>query len=373
MVKRESIKNINSGLEVPNSKKTPDVIGRYLKSQMVKDTKKVIFLFDSLNYFEFKKHFNNRINLRNLKCFNSNFPTGTYTAYPSIFFGVKPDKHKLLGTAFYSRKDKGLFSLMSDRVTGLNGQKIKNKRYKKSGKIHSFLEYSKSDPVFLSLALPWLSSSLWDEILGESLRIKIPLIGPEDNRNYKEELRTFQKGGKSNRRRGPSVLCVFVDFDEIMHIFGVKNNKTQKLLEMSSILISEIINKNPSYDYLFVSDHGQIDQKNTKKLNLEKIKNLIYCEAGGVGRARYIYSKSDAAFLDIKKQVGSSGVVFRRTDKELKKLFGFDPSHFDEIGDIVAIATKPSFPSHGWNWKAEHGGLSRDEINIPFLHIKANR
>ncbi|MDE1865115.1 MAG: alkaline phosphatase family protein [Candidatus Micrarchaeota archaeon] len=360
------------GLVVPNPKKTPDVIGRYIRRQMQTKVNKVIFLFDSVSYSEFKRHFGGKISLEGLKRFNSNFPTGTYTAYPSIFFGVKTGRHGLVGTAYYSSKEDGLFSLMSDRVTDLDGNKITDRRYKRDRSLHSFLEYSKSRPIFLSQDLGWLKTSLWDVILLNSQRITIPLKGPEDKRDYDYELRALiKKAASMVEKKKPGLLCVFVDFDEPMHIFGVKSAKTQRLLKMCSSLIADMVKSNPNYDYFFVSDHGQIDQKNTKKLSVEHVKDKLYCSNGGVGRARYIYSKSEAVFEDIKRQVGASGLVLKRSDPRLKRLFGFSPAKVDSIGNIIAVATSASFPSHGWNWKAEHGGLSPEEIFIPFLHLKA--
>jgi len=54
----------------------------------------------------------------------------------------------------------------------------------------------------------------------------------------------------------------------------------------------------------------------------------------------------------------------------LNKIFGFNTKNIPEIGDIVAIATAPNFPSYGWNLKAEHGGLCKEELYVPFLILQ---
>ena len=348
------------------------VLGRLVKERLKHRSRKILFLFCSVNYFEFRKHFKGKLDLKGLKCMNSTFPSGTFSSFPSIFFAMPVNKHKVFGAAFYSKRDGLLHDLFKDAVIDANGKIKAGDAFLPDKEVHSILNDLPEKPVFLGINIHWLDTSAWRGIFGTCKLVKVPQTIKNSGRDFWKEFDTmFLNLNNIVAGHKPQVLCVFINFDEIMHTYGPNDRRTQELLENVSAKIAAVVRKNRDYEYLFFSDHGQIDQHVKEPLYLDDVKGLFYSLPGGLGRTRYFYSKSPNAFRMIKKRVGSSGIVLKRTDPVLRRIFGFDPSNIEEIGDIVTIGTKRNFPSHGWKYSGEHGGLSLEELCVPYLNLRA--
>ncbi len=361
------IRTRSGKLFLPDFSRTPDVIGRYLRRKMAGRGRKVVFLFDSISYSKFKAHFGKVINTSNLKLYNSNFPPNTYNVYPSIFFGVPILKHNIPGTAFYTKK--GLLNLVPDIVYRLDGTKAKNTDEMWNSRMVSFPTYSKRGFRAVLPNKQWLKTDFWGKMFYPALPTFVGRVGSEGDYRYDLEFSSLLERVSQTLKKTHSDVMAYLDFDEVMHLFGVEKRSTHRLIQLVADAISEIINNNAGNDYFFVSDHGHIDQKSVEKADFGPILKSFYCMNGGAGRTRYFYTKDPMAFEYIKDLVGNTGVVLRRGDKVLNMLYGFDTGASDRIGDIVAIATKPNFPSHGWKYAGEHGGATLEEYNVPFLHL----
>ncbi|GLY46544.1 hypothetical protein [Lentzea sp. NBRC 102530] len=89
--------------------------------------------------------------------------------------------------------------------------------------------------------------------------------------------------------------------------------------------------------------------------------------SGGAGRMRWLYPKADrmeAVFDRVATTLGDSATVHHATDLGLPQ---------PEAGPVVAVAASPRFPLPDPSVKFEHGGLSRDEIDVPFAVWQAVR
>ena len=83
-IKSRKIKISNKEVYAPDFKRCSVNMGRRIYNSIKKPSKNVVFAFDSLNYFQFKKHFKGRICIDNLRCFTSVFPTGSPTSFSII-------------------------------------------------------------------------------------------------------------------------------------------------------------------------------------------------------------------------------------------------------------------------------------------------
>lgn len=366
-VEKRYIETDSGRLYLPDFSKTPDVIGKYLRKQMLNKNRKVIFLFDSISYLMFKKHFRQKIDISNLDMYNSNFPPNTYNVYPSIFFGVQISKHKIPGTAFYNGE--GLLNLMSNKVYKLDGNKLTIKKAPWDSALTPFPYYSKNAFLTIVPDKKWLQTQFWKRMFYSKSLLSVKRVGSLDEYDYSSEFLLLMNAVSRAIKNTKYNIITYIDFDEIMHMFGVEKANTQKLINLVADLISNIVEHNEQIDYFFVSDHGHISQKSVHNAELLPISKTFYCADGGAGRTRYFYTKSPEAFEYIRDLVGNTGVVVHRGNRILNRLYGFETKEFYRIGDIVAIATKPNFPSHGWNFVGEHGGTSIEEYSIPFLHL----
>ncbi|SER60250.1 hypothetical protein SAMN05216188_11358 [Lentzea xinjiangensis] len=111
------------------------------------------------------------------------------------------------------------------------------------------------------------------------------------------------------------------------------------------------------------SDHGQVAVDPDPAL-VEAWDAIVReeCEipSGGAGRTRWLYPKPDrvdAVFDRVATVLGATATVHHATDLGLPQ---------PETGPVVAVAASPAFPIPDPSAKFEHGGLSRDEIDVPF-------
>lgn len=111
------------------------------------------------------------------------------------------------------------------------------------------------------------------------------------------------------------------------------------------------------------SDHGQVAVDPDPDL-VEAWDAIVREEcvipSGGAGRTRWLYPKPDrleAVFDRVATTLGSTATVHHATDLGLPQ---------PEAGPVVAVAASPGFPIADPSVKFEHGGLSRDEIDVPF-------
>ncbi|WP_394617815.1 alkaline phosphatase family protein [Lentzea sp. JNUCC 0626] len=111
------------------------------------------------------------------------------------------------------------------------------------------------------------------------------------------------------------------------------------------------------------SDHGMIAVDPDPEL-VEAWDAIVREEcvipSGGAGRMRWLYPKADrleAVFDRVATTLGDAATVHHATDLGLPQ---------PEAGPVVAVAASPRFPLPDPSVKFEHGGLSRDEIDVPF-------
>ncbi len=336
--------------------------------------KMIIFGFDSVNTIQFKRHFGGKIDLSDMKELSSVFPTGSPTSFSSIFFGNQINQHGIFGIAFYCPKEKGIYQTSKDCIVNTMNETLRDAKFQIHGQ--SFLSEVDIPVFYIHVNHFWYSSNLWSKFSKSTNHISVHPRGhykSDYNRQLDLDAVLDNTEELLNKSKNDKLVYVSVDFDEHMHREGVETDITQKLLSHVSNRICDIIYSNPEYDYVFLSDHGQIDLKNNYPFDFEKIVKYCYSHRGGLGRTSYFYSNKDIAFDIIEEQVGDTGIVLKKNNPLLKKIFGFDPVIYPEIGDIIAFATEPSFPSYGWSSKAEHGALAKEELFVPYLHLKSQK
>ena len=111
------------------------------------------------------------------------------------------------------------------------------------------------------------------------------------------------------------------------------------------------------------SDHGMVPVDPDPEL-VEAWDAIVREEcvipSGGAGRTRWLYPKADrleAVFDRVATTLGDSATVHHATDLGLPQ---------PEAGPVVAVAASPRFPVPDPSVRFEHGGLSLDEIDVPF-------
>jgi len=327
------------------------------------DKPTIVFGLDAINIYQFIDYFDGMIDLSNLHTLSSVFPTGSATAYSSIHFGQSVDKHGVYGSAFYNPSIRNLQLVFTDQKVTTE-EKIQESPFKITKP--TTLDKVSKNCCFIHVKHFSADSNLARRFMGSASSIELTATD-----NFERDIMNqFDSLFKITKQKKYHVNWCYLDFDTIMHQWGVKTLRTDALLRKTARIITDYINKNPEYAYIFLSDHGQIDQRDTHEFDNESIIRDCYAMKGGSGRSLYFYTNKKSVCEHIESEVGTSGLVLHRGDPLLNKIFGFNTKNIPEIGDIVAIATAPNFPSYGWNLKAEHGGLCKEELYVPFLILQ---
>lgn len=269
----------------------------------------------------------------------------------------------MYGSAYYNPTLVALQSVLFDQAFTLQGEPFEA-QFKTTER--SILNSSVRPTNFIQIKYAATDIALARSFEGSAKRTD---LSPQDS--YEEDIMsqldvlrmTLREDGRTNN------WC-YLDFDTIMHRMGTKSEKTTTLLRNTAREITDICRTNSGTNYVFLSDHGQIDQEDVKRFDYASIHDKCYAMNGGSGRTLYIYSREKGAMQQVRETVGDTGIVLTRGDPHLDEIFGFRTNGVKEIGDVVAIATNPSFPSYGYNLKAEHGGLCKEELFVPFMVVK---
>ncbi len=122
--------------------------------------------------------------------------------------------------------------------------------------------------------------------------------------------------------------------------------------------------------FILVSDHGMVKQTPTGDpcpFTNPALREMSYAFPGGAGRTLYFYirpEKVNDAIVELRCALGNTAIVLPR-DSYIREFLRVEPaavSHSSRIGDVIAVATTPSFPSVMTNSLHEHGSGSEEEM-----------
>jgi hypothetical protein len=155
-------------------------------------------------------------------------------------------------------------------------------------------------------------------------------------------------------------LWTYVNIDDHVHRNGYDESVHEAMLRLDAHASRWAAQ---GWTVVAHSDHGQVAVDPDPDL-VEAWDAIVREEcvipSGGAGRTRWLYPKAerlDAVFDRVATTLGSTATVHHAGDLGLPQ---------PEAGPVVAVAASPGFPIPDPGRKFEHGGLSREEIDVPF-------
>lgn len=155
-------------------------------------------------------------------------------------------------------------------------------------------------------------------------------------------------------------LWTYVNIDDHVHRHGYDESVHEAMLRLDAHA-SRWAAK--GWTVVAHSDHGMVAVDPDPEL-VEAWDAIVREEcvipSGGAGRTRWLYPKADrmeAVFDRVATTLGDTATVHHATDLGLPQ---------PEAGPVVAVAASPRFPIPDPSARYEHGGLTRDEIDVPF-------
>ncbi|ANZ39461.1 hypothetical protein BBK82_28830 [Lentzea guizhouensis] len=157
-----------------------------------------------------------------------------------------------------------------------------------------------------------------------------------------------------------SFLWTYVNIDDHVHRHGYDESVHEAMLRLDAHASRWAA---AGWTVVAHSDHGQVPVA-ADPLLVEAWDAIVREEcvipSGGAGRVRWLYPKPDrleAVFDRVARTLGASATVHHASELGLPQ---------PETGPVVAVAASEAFPVPDPSARFEHGGLSRDEVDVPY-------
>jgi hypothetical protein len=138
---------------------------------------------------------------------------------------------------------------------------------------------------------------------------------------------------------------------------------------------------------LIIADHGQVVTPSTKAIYLEdhpQLQKMLFMKPAGEPRVVYLYTKhgcQDAVVEYINEKLGQAMIAWPAAGVLDAGLLGpppFAPETAGRIGDVIVILrggyallnTRAEDASRAMSWNGRHGGMTEAEMMVPWLGFR---
>jgi hypothetical protein len=346
----------------------------------------VLVILDGLGYNRLTHHLGNHNGLfrefaekGTFKPLTSVFPSTTSSVLTSIFTTLSPAQHQILGYHMFSQKYGLVFDTLDMKpVYGYSGQVDLAKDY--SNTIRPWLPNLENKGVNTLLATrASIAGSGLSQVIHKGLKLMPYLLGSD----------LFARSAKALEQKGPSLLVIYYSgVDTLEHRYGPYSDEV--VFELSSIehnlrnFVNHLSDKTKKETLMMLTaDHGVADTRKTYFLkDVPEVNERLSLPPVGDGRATFLFSKPNQQYAlgeAFKKHV-EGFKLFSSQELIEKDAFGqtANPEVLKEkVGDFTALGTKdnalsyPFFDDDRFHpMLGTHGGMTQDEMIVPFLSIK---
>ena len=351
--------------------------------------KVVLIIFDGLGYNRLMYHLDSHngafMELAEkgaLKPLTTVFPSTTSTVLTSIFTSLSPAQHQILGYHMFSKKYGLIFDTLDMKpVYGYSGQVELAKDYLSS--VRLWLPILQQNGVKTLVAT---RSSIAGSGLSQVIHKDIPLIP------YLLGSDMFTRAARALEQPGPTLLIMYYSgVDTLAHRYGPYSDEVT--FELTSIehnlrnFVSNLSEKTKQETLmLMTADHGVAETRKTIFLkDVPEVMTRLMLPPVGDSRATFLFSKpyqQDALGEAFRKNV--EGFKLFSSDELIDKgAFGQVTNSEglkEKIGDFTAIGTKDSALGYPFfeddrvhQMLGTHGGMSSEEMVVPFLSIRLSQ
>jgi len=372
------------GAPLPNQKPLLDDIIDY---DQYKDIKEVVFLLaDGIGYNHLLWEMKQRgIHLSAYKDkivpLTSIYPSTTTTALASLATGVTPQEHSIMGYKLFL-KEFGLISNMisfAPIIGYVDFMSLGVDPYKFLG-IDTVYAHMKSHGIEPNVLLP---KEYKDSAFTNMIYRNANLIGYPSYPRAFSQLRKITNKKKAKKR----FMYMYWDlFDTKAHLHGVRGNETSDVVRMlDDHLFDDFLDRMNSPETLFImsSDHGFVNvdvEDNFFFHEHEDLMDLLTIPPSGEARFLYLFVKN-GKLEDVKDYINKNlkkEAFVIESEKALELgLFGLNDARketLSRIGDLIMIPKNTYTFSYAYTiedilfrLKAHHGGISEDEMLVPFF------
>lgn len=355
------------GVGLPSNHAIPEEFFDYSVFEGVENI--VLFCVDGLGYSHLSKGLKKMEGIP----LTSTAPSTTTTAFPTLTTGLTPQEHGIVGYWVYFRE---------------LGEVVSMLRFGPAQGTGSFEEVG-IDPtiffpfpsVFQSLAKKRISSFVVTKKEYFDSGLSHMIYRDAKQVAYKNLSDMFSQGRKLTRKGRNFIVLYWDAIDMIGHIEGTRSKKFKEEISMiDSHLQNFLENAKDNTLLLLTSDHGQINCPLKKQINYADHLDLIArlsVPPNGEGRFSYLFCKKgrkDKVKNYCEEHFSQKAILLESRDVLRKGILGRGrvfPETPHRIGDFILIPKRDyvfTYPyAEGRGVVGFHGGLSREEMLVPFL------
>jgi len=343
----------------------------------------ILLVIDGLGYEYLRQKSSSLFFLKNLKeKISTVFLATTASGLSTYCCGLLPSEHMVTGWKIYLREIGMVTELLSFKT--------------RSGKIpldnfgFDIRDFYKAKSIFAKNKNP--SFAVYPEKMASSSFSKASLAGA-NILPYKELPDMFKQIKKSldSTSQRKYIFAYWQEFDVICHKYGTDSKKTKNYLLRIENEVKKFVEQNSQKNFTIIitADHGLINYKKENILDLDKhpaFVKTLRLPLCGEARVAFCYVKPDmkkifekyakeklGRYCTIKKSIeairdGWFGPIIKGENEQIQ----------DRVGDYLMIM-KENFivqdkvlnePQLAHNFKAAHGGVSKEEMFVPLIIIR---
>jgi hypothetical protein len=338
-------------------------------------SKVVLFIFDSLGFHRLKSI--GPLNEYPVSPITTVFPSTTASALTSLYTAETPSKHGMVGFRLFLKEYGLLVNMIKLSPAGFESRDrlretgFDPKRFLPVKTVFQRLE-KRGVRSFSFTRMHYYKSGL------SSLLLKGSEIVPYVN--IVDLLINIKK--LLHRIRGKVFITAYVDdFDITTHYYGIRTEEEETTIRVYLKVLKELFLRDTFNRTLILltSDHGQVPSPSRSQIDIRKYKGIhrgLLMPPTGEFRASYLYLKKgsqEKVTDEIRKRLGEKFLIFTRDEAIRMGLFGgkFKDSQLEgRLGDVMVISKDTNYlyyPYSTFELKARHGGLHRNEMEVPFI------
>lgn len=368
-----SIVNLMASLEKAFGGKPMYKPLKLLPPKELKSKNIVLLMLDGLGYewlrkrgkkSTFSKHLRGKI--------TSVLPSTTASCVTSFSTGLAPQQHAITGWFTYLR-ELGIVSTILPFVT--RGDKIPIR-----ASARRFFDQSVLAERIEAGRFNILPEDLIETKVTRALARKSKLIPYTNLKSYFREITRVVKLRKNRK----CVYAYWPEFDSLCHHYGTRSKEVASHFKKLDKGFASLLDKLKGTDTTLIvtADHGLIDTPKSKLILVEKHPKFAECLALPLcGEPRlaycYVYPKKAKQFEQyVKTHFKDYCNIYKSKDHVKRGYFGLfkpNPKLFERIGDYTLIMKEncilkdfvPKEPRR--IHKANHGGVSREEMYVPLI------
>ncbi len=290
------------------------------------------------------------------------FPPTTTSATTSLLTGLYPSEHNWYGWDMYFKDTNETISLYLNKLKGTSKAprvKVLDRSYMQFTSLVDLINNNKTYKAYY--AYPFSLDNPCKSFQEVSARIKELCSIPSKKFIY----------------------AYIEEPDKSMHKYGINSLKVKNLLLNLNNQIEKLANELTNTLIILLADHGLIS---TKYINLKTDYKEIYdmlerqttIETRAVGiKLKENVLKEDFEKL-FKKYLQTSFTLLSKEQVLKLNLFGFNHNKYleDTIGDYLLVATQNislNYDDTSPIFKANHGGYTKEELEVPLIIIDTLR